>query len=685
MSWIVGVDTGGTFTDGFAVNTISGATVCVKVSSTPDDPSRAIITALDELSTIHGVPLGELSSLAHGTTVGTNALIQRKGGRVAVLTTRGFRDLLEIGRQTRPSIFNLQVDSPAPLASRELRFEISERVIADGSVRIPLDDSSLPLCLEKMRSEGVDSCAVCLLFSFLNDEHELAIRKRLKELAPELRVSVSSEVQPEFREFERFNTTVINSYLQPVMESYIDRLARDLGQLTPLARVGINQSNGGLMSTHMARAFPVRTALSGPAAGAVGAVYVARQAAKPNILTVDVGGTSADVTLISDYRPNVTPERDVAGFPIRLPMIDIHTIGAGGGSIAWFDRDGLLKVGPQSSGSVPGPACYGRGGEQPTVSDANLILGRLSPALANGDVVMDRQLAVKAMQPIANRLNCTVEKAASSVLDIVVSNMVRALRTISVEEGHDPSTFVLMPFGGAGPLHARDIAIELGIDEILVPAVPGIVCAQGLLIAEQREDFVASRPLLVDQSCATEVGHAVGELDARAGSWFAEIDAKRADCSRELIIEARYVGQNFELRLPFGRFALGTPCPVPSMQQLLGAFFAEHERAYGYANTAAPVEIVNIRLTGLVKPADFAQEDLEYESVQPTPRTTRRVWFSPEHAVETPIYHRDDLVAGCEFVGPAVIEQLDTTISVYPGDIARVDHHGNILMRVNHD
>ncbi len=683
MVWVVGIDTGGTFTDVFAANTATGETHCVKCASTPQDPSEAILTGLNQLNALHGVDLSGLAALAHGTTVGTNALIQRTGGRVAVVTTRGFRDLLEIGRQTRPQIYDLQLDAPEPLADRSLRLEVEERVLSDGTVLRQLDSSNLPAIAETLRRAEVDSCAVCFLFSYLNPAHERAVGAQLAALLPDLNISLSSDVQPEYREFERFNTTVINSHLQPVMTRYIDRLARELGRiLPPNAGVGVNQSSGGLMTTERARAYPIRTALSGPAAGVVGAVHVAGQVGRGDIMTVDVGGTSADVSLIQNYRPSVTLEREVAGFPIRLPMIDIHTIGAGGGSIAWFDRDGLLKVGPRSAGADPGPACYGLGGEEPTVTDANLVLGRLAPQLADGGVALDRDLAVAALQPIADRLGWSVERAALSVIDIVVSNMVRALRTISVEQGHDPSDYLLMPFGGAGPLHARAIALELRIGEILMPAVPGIVCAQGLIVAEQREDFVTSRRIAVEEGCMVEVAAEVAGIDAHAGAWFDRIGAEEGAFRRELVVDARYVGQNFELRVPLGVAPRGRAIDLPSREAFLERFFAVHEQAYGYANRRAPVEMVNIRLTGLVSGFELEEAGLAAADVVPEPRSHRQVWFSAAGPTRTAIYRRGDLAASSALAGPAIIEQLDATTPIHPGDSAEVDRFGNIMVRL---
>lgn len=677
--WSVGVDTGGTFTDVYAVEAATGRTVLAKTPSTPDEPSRAILNGFRQLRDLHDVTLSDTASFAHGTTVGTNALIQRSGERTALIVTRGFRDLPVIGRQTRPDIFDLQRDAPPPLAGDDLRFEVTERVTADGAVRTPLALDEVPGLAQAITASGAHSVAICLLFSFLNPAHEIALRDALARVLPNLRISISSDVQPEFREFERLNTTLINAYLQPVMDAYIDRLREGVAELAPDAEMGINQSNGGLMSASVARNFPVRTALSGPAAGAVGAAYTARQTGHRHILTVDVGGTSADVALIRDWRPSIARERDVAGFPIRLPMVDIETIGAGGGSIAWFDIDGLMKVGPQSAGARPGPACYGHGGTEPTVSDANLILHRLSPELADGGLKMREDLAQEALAPLAARLDTSLEEAARAILSIAVANMVRALRSISVERGHDPSEFALMAFGGAGPLHARDIAAELGMTEIVIPAAPGIVCAQGLLVAEKREDISITHRMPVEEAAATALNYVVKALDKDAEHWFADLSV--VDGRKELIIEARFVGQNFEIQVPSGTFLQGTCAEVLRVSDFRTAFLQEHIQAYGYANEQAPIEIVNIRLTALA--AGHVSSTAEIPTRDDAgPSATRRVWFDGEAPVDTEIWNRKDLSFGQVLTGPAIVEQLDTTIPIYPGDQAHVDAYGNVVISI---
>ncbi|MCG8543442.1 MAG: hydantoinase/oxoprolinase family protein, partial [Alphaproteobacteria bacterium] len=528
------------------------------------------------------------------------------------------------------------------------------------------------------------SCAVCLLFAFLNPEHERRIGAALRAALPDLYVSLSADVQPEFREYERFSTTVQNAYLQPVLTRYMRRLQSGLSERAPKAAIGINQSSGGLMSIERAADYPVRTALSGPAAGVVGAVHVARLAERPDVITLDMGGTSADVCLIRDYEAGINHEQEVAGFPIRLPMVDIHTVGAGGGSIAWFDRDGLLKVGPDSAGAAPGPACYGLGGDRPTVSDANLLLGRLSPGgLLGGAMTLDIDAARRAVGPAAERLAFPVERAAHGVVAIVVANMVRAIRAISVERGHDPRDFCLLPMGGAGPLHAPDVARALGMREILVPPSPGILCAQGLVVSDLKEDFVVSGRFAVADA-GEDIEAAVATLSDAARQWAAESATDAARHGVQLSFDMRYVGQNFELRVPAGESGrLDAPPAVPDAAALQRLFFAVHERNYGFHNPEDAVEVVNIRLTArgwLHKPG--APEHGEASTSAPPAAGARPVWFDADRPVSTPVYDRSALRPGHVIDGPAVIEQLDATSLVFPGDRARVDRHLNLMIEL---
>lgn len=685
MAWTIGVDVGGTFTDFYAANTEEGIVHVGKTPSTPANPADAILRGLANLCERHAIPLDAIDRLSHGTTVGTNALIQRTGSKVALITTRGFRDLLEIGRQTRPHMYDLQKDHPAPLVDREHRIELRERMDADGGVVLAPEPDEINAAVDEALAAGAKSCAVGFLFAFRNPDHEQQVAAALNERAPCIAVSLSSEVQPEFREYERLSTTVLNAYLQPVMGEYLQTLEDGVASSAAGATLGINQSSGGLMSPRRAREFPVRTALSGPAAGAIGAAHAARQTGRRNVITLDMGGTSADVTLIKDYKVDLAFDRDVAGFPIRMPCVDVETVGAGGGSIAWFDRDGLLKVGPISAGADPGPACYGRGGDQPTVTDANLLLGRLSSrGLLDGDMGLDPTLSEAAYRPIADRLGFSPQRTAHGVLGIVVANMVRTIRTISVERGHDPRDFVLMPFGGAGPLHARDVAVSLGIKEMIVPAAPGIVCAQGLLVSDLKEDFVASRRFDVDQSGMQTLAEALTELQSRADNWFDAEDAPADSRRVELIVDARYVGQNFELAVPVAGGTKISSSQIPDSADMLARFCAAHETAYGYASETDPVEIVNVRLSASARLFQEPQAAKQTEAPDdPAPREERQVFFSAEQAVATGVFARAELVPGQRIIGPAIVEQLDTTTPIYPGDVAEVTPDGHLIITID--
>lgn len=679
MAWMIGVDVGGTFTDFFAFDDATGRVVLHKVSSTPANPARAIIDGLGDLSRRHGVDLAAMTRLSHGTTIATNALIQRRGGKVALVVTEGFRDLIEIGRQIRPRVFDLQADHPAPLVPRELRFEAPERVTADGAPLRALSPEGLAKLVAEVGAAQPDACAVCFLFSFVNPAHERLVRDALAQAFPGLYLSVSSEVQPEFREYERLSTTVLNAYLQPVLDRYLGALADGLAVAAPQAALGINQSSGGLMSVERARRFPIRTALSGPAAGAVGAIHMARLSGMPDVIGLDMGGTSADVCLIRGYQAGTSFDKWIEGYPARLPAVDINAVGAGGGSIGWFDRDGLLKVGPHSAGAVPGPACYGRGGKEATVSDANLVLGRLSPrGLLGGGMALDVGLARAAIEPLAARLGFSVERTAHGMLGIVVANMVRAIRAVSVERGHDPRGFALLPFGGAGPLHATDVARSLGIRRCLVPFAPGILCAQGLIVSDLRETFVRTAVTPVLQPRMADVAARVEELRGEAQAWFASEKVAAANRSYDIVLDARYVGQNFELPL-----ALGTAEPLPDADAIRAAFFAEHERAYGFHNPADPVEIVNFRLVAVGRLAQpEARPAPPGAAGLPAPTERRPVWFEAEAAVDTPVYDRARLAPGHVVAGPAVIEQLDATILLFPGDRGTVDVHLNLIVEL---
>ena len=685
MVWFVGVDVGGTFTDFYAFDEDQQVIRVHKRPSTPENPALAILSGLDDLARDQGVIPNDVSRFAHGTTVATNALIQRRGAAVALITTEGFRDLLEIGRQIRPKMYDLKADEPPPLVPRKHRIEIKERIAADGSIVEALEDDAIRKAVEATKASGAEACAVGLLFSFLNPEHERRIGETLKAELPDVFVSLSSAVQPEFREYERLSTTVLNAYLQPIVTRYMDSLKEGLASRTPHATIGINQSSGGLMSVERAGKFPIRTALSGPAAGVIGAVHIAKLAGHDDVITLDMGGTSADVALIRDGKAGVGFNQKVADFPVRLPMVDVNTIGAGGGSITWFDRDGLLKVGPASAGATPGPACYGQGGTDPTVSDANLVLGRLSArGLLDGEMALDPALSADAFKPIADQLSFTVEKTAHGVLGIVCANMVRAIRAVSVERGHDPRGFVLMALGGAGPLHAVDVARTLGMSTVIVPPAPGILCAQGLVVSNLKEDFVISDRIRVENEGISAIGMHVQTLIDRAQDWFASEDIDESMRWLELVFDMRYVGQNFELAVPVADSDAIRDANFRIAPDVLSqSFFESHDRAYGYHNPQDPVEAVNLRLTAWGRLNHPKSGSDEIANGNLTQTETRAVYFNAEKPDATAVYHRADLSPGHRIAGPAVIEQLDSTALVYPGDTANVDAALNLIIELS--
>ena len=673
MSATLGVDVGGTFTDFFLVDEATGETRTHKVASTPDDPSRAILEGLRALA-----PGDALAFLAHGTTVATNALIQRRGGKVALITTAGFKDLLEIGRQTRPKIYDLKADHPEPLVPREHRFEVAERIGPAGEIIRPLAQAEIERAVADVKASRAESVAVCFLFSFLNPEHEARVGRALRAALPGVDVSLSCEVQPEFREYERLSTAVLNAFLQPVAGRYMARLQAALEAHAAGAGIGICQSSGGLMSVTRAAEMPIRTTLSGPAAGVVGAVAAGLRCGRGDLITFDMGGTSTDVCLVRDGKPEMAFGRSVAGFPVRLASIDIHTVGAGGGSVAHIGRDGLMRVGPMSTGAVPGPACYGRGGREATVSDANLVLGRLPVELIGGGMRLDGRLAEAAIAPLAETLGLGLRETALGIVRIVNANMMRAIRVVSIERGHDPRAFTLMPFGGAGALHAVDIARELGIRSILVPPAPGILCAEGVAASELEESFVASCRVPLDGDLGpVEAG--LARLLGAARQWRESGGGRAIADTQEAAIDMRYVGQNFELAIP-----LPPGDTVPEARWLGRAFLEAHQRKYGHHDPTAAIEIINVRLTARKGRARSARDAHPRERAAHTPKPTRTapVWFSADAPTATPFIAREGLGPGALLDGPLVVTQFDATTLVPPGSRLSVVPSGGLLIEV---
>ena len=679
MTVHIGVDVGGTFTD-FAVSIPEkNMQLLYKLPSTPDRPDDAIIQGLKHFLTAHKLEPKEIVRFGHGTTVGTNALIQRRVGKVAMVTSRGFRDLLEIGRQTRPKVYDMHQDFPKPLVPRWLRYEVSERMRADGIVHVPLDEGELKEVAAALEKEKIDCVAVCFLHSHAFPEHEQRTAEILKQnMSADVSVMTSSMVYPEFREYERFSTTVLNAALLTVMSAYLDRLTKGVAKTRVVVEPTISQSGGGLMSAAFSRQYPIRSALSGPAAGVLGAAYRAKATNEPNIITLDIGGTSADVSLLANGEPSVVHSRRLAGFPLRLPALDVNAVGAGGGSIAWIDRDGLLKVGPESAGAVPGPACYNKGGVLATVTDANVILGRLpDTSLLDGRMTIRRDLAEEAIDSLAEKLSMSREDTALGIVQVASSVIVKAIRAISVERGHDPSKFSLFAFGGAGPLHAIDVAKDLGMKKVFIPPNPGILCAEGLLGSDLVADLIQPSLAPFDEDVFETLNVAKSNLSMRAKDWFTSESVDLKDQRQAWSVDLRYAGQNFELAINFENNQFNRETALA----LRAEFDKAHEVAYGYSQSTEPVELVGMRvkLAGVLSkpPLPKTKKGSSFNS-----SGSRKVSFGKNAWFETPIYRRDTIPVDHNFEGPAVIEQMDSMLLVFPGDTAKIDDWGNLIINL---
>jgi N-methylhydantoinase A len=654
---LLGVDVGGTFTDAVLLD---GETVhTAKLPTTPEDQSIGVIGAVEEVLRRAGAESGGVESFAHGMTVGTNALLEERGARTALIATRGFADLLEIGRQDRPQLYRLCSPKPVPLVAPELRFEAAERVGPAGAIE-PLADGEAQRLAGLVRASGAESVAICLLFSYLDPSHERAVAERLRRELPDVHVSASHEVLPRFREYERCSTTTIDAYLSPLLGRYLHRLG-EAASAAGLPRPVVMQSSGGVATAAEAARAGAWSVLSGPAGGAVGAGLLARLGGDGNALGLDMGGTSCDVCVIEDGEVRRTDSRQIEGRTIQLPMVDVHTVGAGGGSIGWRDPGGALRVGPRSAGAQPGPACYGRGGIEPTVTDANLLLGNLAAdSTLAGGVALDLDAARAAVGTLAESLGLGELEAAAGIVRVANQEMVRALRVVTVERGIDPRRFALLPFGGAGPMHAAAIAAEVGIERILCPRAGGVLSALGLCASDSRRDTTRTVMLSGSDLSAARIAAEVDELASRLDG---ELGAKP-----EVVYEMRYAGQAFELPVP------GSAQPDPA--DLTARFEQAHEERYGHRDPDGEVVLVDIRLA-LVSPGPEPQL-----AAAPEGRLRegdRPVSFDGEW-VQTPILSGEP-PAGHEAEGPVVFELPEATFVVPPGWRTKVDDAGTIRAR----
>lgn len=691
----IGIDTGGTFTD-FVVARGSRLDA-FKIPSTPHNPAEAILAGVSRVLAETGALPKEI---VHGTTVATNALLERKGARIALITTEGFEDVIEIGRQARPEIYNFFVTRPAPLISRPLRFGISERIAPDASILTPLDAKQLKEIVEQIRASSVESVAVCLLFSFANPKHEQQIAKALEKL--DIPVSLSHKILPEYREYERTSTVAINAYLVPKMSRYLSLLESGLCSLESTVQQGndkqslvvqkqktkgkkqavsnntlqtslrVMQSNGGSVSAAIAASEPVRAILSGPAGGVVGALRVCGTAGIPNIITFDMGGTSTDVALCRG-EAKTTNEATVAGLPVAVPIIDIHTVGAGGGSIARVDEAGALRVGPESAGADPGPVCYGRG-EAITVTDANLVLGRFGGGgLLGGEMNLDSERARVFMSKLASEMSrfsdkpVTIEQAASGVVKVANANMERALRVVSVEKGQDPRLFSLVSFGGAGGLHVCELAEALRISRVVIPRSPGTLSALGVLLGDVVKDYSRTVMLKTAEMNKRSIESEFAALESEA---FQDLTAEgfaRDKQKLERAVAMRYVGQSFEIDLSWN-------------EKFERNFHALHKERYGYADVLRPTEIVSLRVkaTGVTDKPRLRRSTADNQDVPKAAYHTKV--FLSERASRVPVYLRDDLQAGAQFKGPAIVTEYSSTTLIPAGRKIEVDAWLNLLI-----
>ena len=687
MAWRIGIDIGGTFTDVAMVEESGGRMGIAKVLTTPHDFGQAVIEGIRQGLTQHGVDPDDVSLLSHATTVVTNALLEHKGARAGFIATRGFRDLLELRRSSRIDLYDLFQDAPSVLVPRRWRYEITERIDAQGEVVTPLAEQEVFEIAAAIRDAGLQTVAISLMFSFLNDTHERRLGALLREALPDVAVFLSCDVLPEIREFERASTTAVCAYVGPLLAGYLDRLRRATESLG-LPELRVMGSSGGVIDIAEALRMPAAVVESGPAAGVIAAALARRQLDLTDVISFDMGGTTAKASVIAGGEIAVTAEYEVGGsgsasrwmngtgHPIRVPVIDLAEVSAGGGSIAWIDPGGSLRVGPHSAGADPGPAGYGAGGTSPTVTDADLVLGYLDrQALLGGALVVDLPAAERAIdQAVARPLGLTVPEAAARIAEIVNANMAEALRIVSIERGHDARGFSLIAFGGAGPVHAAALAEELQIPEVIVPPVPGAFSALGLVASDLKRDYV--RTLYADLG-SVEPSRVAAVFAAMEVSGAAMLDAAHVPLERRAMprqADLRYRRQAYELTVPIE----DGPVTRASLDAAMAAFHAKHELTYGHANRGEPVQLVNLRLSAIGRlPAMMLAQRGDAAAAR---TRTRDVWFAGTGFTATPVHWRPGLAAGAVVSGPAVVEAVDSTTVVPPGWTARVDDMGFIRL-----
>jgi N-methylhydantoinase A/oxoprolinase/acetone carboxylase beta subunit len=686
---LIGVDVGGTFTDIVLADTASSRTFVHKVPTTPDDPARGVIAGIVSLCEREGLPRAAIDHVMHGTTIGTNAVLEHKGAVTGMITSAGYRDITHIGRHQRPQHYSIRQEVPwqdRPLAKRRHRLTVAERIVPPkGEVLVPLDEAGVRDAARVLQEAGVEAVAVCFLFSYLNSAHEARAAEIVREEWPEAFVCTSSGVSPQFREFERFTTALLNAFVGPRLKAYVERLGIGLGEDGLRADLHVMCSNGGVATAATVAHSPVLTLLSGPAAGVLGGAWSGALSDRKQLITFDVGGTSADIGIAIDGRFAEATARDtwIGGFPVLAPMIDIHTIGAGGGSIAYIDEGGAFRVGPRSAGAHPGPAAYGHGGEEPTVTDANLVLGRLDPDnFLGGAMRLDAMTARRAVSGLAERLGLSPEAAAEGILTIVNANMANAISARTVQKGLDPRDFVLVAFGGAGPLHGAEVARALGIPEVVIPAYPGITSAVGLLTTDLKYDAVRTEFQAGASVDLARLNTDFTAMESELARQLAAAGVPPEDAMFHRAGDLRYVGQGYELRVQFP----GGPLYEAGLAAAFASFGELHRAEYGHVFPNSPIEIVNIRVTGVGRMAKIAaprpaQACSLAEALVKTAACAFRI-DGELRPLPTPFYRRDRLPLDRPIAGPAIILQTDSTTVVPPGVIVRADRGGNLILRL---
>ncbi len=681
----IGIDVGGTFTDIVMVDDQTGDLHFAKVLTTPPKLWEGVMNGIAKVLEKASASIEDVDYIVHGTTIGTNALIEKKGAKTGLITTQGFVDILEIGRVQRPGegLYDFYVENPQPLIPRYLCKGVIERVGADGKVVKALDEDSVREAIMYLKEQKVEGIAVSLLFSFLNPAHERRIAEICKDIFPEAYVSISSEIAPEYREFERTSTTVINAYLQPIMKRYIQNLTQALEEKYGRVDLRIMQASGGTITAEAAERYAINTVNSGPAGGALAGAYFGEITGNSQLITADMGGTSFDIGLIDQGVPHVTSEAKFEGYPVKIPVIDIDTIGAGGGSIAWVDKGGILNVGPKSAGASPGPACYNRDGKLPTVTDANLILGRLNPSyFLGGELVLERDLAYQAIKEnVADPMGITVEEAAAGIIRIVNANMSKGIGVNTVEKGHDVREFTMIAFGGAGALHAAELATDMGIKTLIVPRLSGNLSALGLLVSDARHDFVNAVAKAIDDINLEELRRIFDQLEAKGR---VQLEAENfAPEEMELLWSAdmRYEGQSYELNINMKR---KTNLERTDLVQLVKAFNEEHRRLYAYSSEDETVQVVNVRATAVGKtpPVQMKKVELSAGDGLEALKTPRKVYFEGKGFIEVPVYERDLLQPGHFFNGPAIVEEHISSTVVPPAATCQIDQYGTLIIKL---